>query len=93
MTKVGYNFGQKILCPLCKLHEDNQKGILECIILKVHCTELYQQKEENYEDIFSGCVKKQEKIAKIFQKCFESRAEILEQMTPENQPNKFKIFI
>ena len=32
MTKVGFNFGRKVMCPLCQLHEDNQEGILDCII-------------------------------------------------------------
>ena len=81
MTKVGYNFGKKVPCPLCKIHEDSQEKILDCIILKINCEELYQQKDEKYEDIFSPNLTKLEKIANIFQKCFESREELLEQQT------------
>ena len=25
MVKVGYNFGRKILCPLCGIHSDDKK--------------------------------------------------------------------
>ena len=79
MTKVGYNFGQKTLCPLCKLHEDSQERILECIILKIKCKELYQQKDEKYEDIFSPNTNKISSITNILHRCFETRREILAQ--------------
>ena len=51
----------------------------DCIIFKINCKELYQQKDEKNEDIFSPNINKISNIAKVFQKCFETRAEILAQ--------------
>ena len=62
MTKVGYNFGKKVLCPLCLNHEDNQEEMLECVILKLQCKELYQKDDEKYDDVFSADINKISKI-------------------------------
>ena len=79
MSKVGHNYGQKILCRLCKLHNDNQEEMLNCVILKIKCKELYHVKDEKYDDVFSRDINKLSKIAKLFQKCFEIREEILQE--------------
>ena len=51
--------------------------MLNCVILKIRCKELYQKGDEKYDDIFSSDMSKIKKIANIFQKCFEVREEIL----------------
>ena len=79
MTKVGYNFGKKRLCPLCSLHIDNQEEMLDCIILKIECKELYNIKDEKYDDIFSSDINKLSNISKIYKKCFQIREEILDE--------------
>ena len=79
MTKVGYNYGRKMLCPCCRLHEDNQEEMLNCIILKIKCPELYRQNKEKYKDIFSSDIDKLAKISKIYQKCFEIREEVIDE--------------
>ena len=80
MTKVGFNFGRKVTCPLCQLHDDNQEGILECIILKLRCKELYMKtNEEQYPNLFSKDINKISKLGHIYQKCFEIREELLDQ--------------
>ena len=79
MTKVGYNFGQKRLCPLCSLHIDDQKEMLNCIVLKIESKELYNIKDEKYEDIFSNNITKLSNISKIYQKIFQIREEILDE--------------
>ena len=84
MTKVGYNFGKKVLCPLCLNHEDSQEEMLECVILKLQCKELYQKNDEKYDDVFSADINKIYKISKVFQKCFEKRDEML---TPDEDHN------
>ena len=80
MVKVGHNFGQKIVCPLCKLHEDSQERIIDCVVLKLNCKELYQQKDEQYDHIFSSDMIRVCKISKLLIKCFETREEIMDQM-------------
>ena len=78
MVKVGYNFGRKILCPLCGLHSDDQKGLLECMILKINCKELYMKKNEKYEDIFSENIKDLKNISALMQKILDVREELLD---------------
>ena len=78
LTMVGYNVGLKVMCPLCHIHEDNQEGILECFVLKLTCPELYQSKEEVYEDLFSTDTAKINKITSIFQACLNKREEMLQ---------------
>ena len=50
MVKVGHNYGRKVLCPLCQLHNDDQQGLLDCVVLKINCKELYNRKNETYEN-------------------------------------------
>ena len=79
MFKVGYNFGRKVLCPLCRMHQDNQEGLLECIIIKLNCRELYENKDVKCEDIFSSNMSKLNSVTKLLKKCLEMREEILEE--------------
>ena len=34
MLKVSKNYGSKKNCPLCKISEDTQKHLIECVIIK-----------------------------------------------------------
>ena len=65
MTKVGYNYGKKVLCPLCLNHEDSQEEMLECVILKLQCKELYQKNDEKYDDFFPQILTKYTKYRKF----------------------------
>ena len=65
MFKVGHNYGNKIKCPLCKMENDTQEHMFDCVIMKIHCINLYSKKDENHEDIFSLNTKKLEDITKI----------------------------
>ena len=87
MLKVGKNFGKNDMCPLCYLHEDDQKGLLNCVILKLNCKELYDRKEESYEDIFSSKIEELLKISKLMQKCLRTREEFLQQQQQQQQQN------
>ena len=78
MVKVGHNFGRKILCPLCGLHSDDQKGLLECMILKINCKELYLKNNKKYEDIFSENIKDLKNISALMQKIPDVREELLD---------------
>ena len=78
MVKVGHNYGKKILCPLCQLHNDDQQGLLECVLLKINCKELYNRTNENYEHIFSKNIKELKTISVLMQKILEVREELLQ---------------
>ena len=77
MVKVGFNYGRKVLCPLCYQHNDDQQGLLECVILKMNCKALYNIKDENYEHIFSKNIDKLKAISTLLQKILEVREELL----------------
>ena len=53
MLNVNYNFGQKIKCPLCKIGEDAQKHLLECLVIKITCPEILNNTKCNYTDLIS----------------------------------------
>ena len=77
MLNVSYNFGQKIPCPFCKIAEDNQKHLIECMILKITCPEILNNKDIQYSDIFSESIDKLNEISKLFEIAIRKRTEIL----------------
>ena len=85
MVKVGKNFGKNNVCPLCNLHEDDQRGLLDCIILKLNCKRLYDRKNQTYESIFSSDIEKQIDISKLMQQCLRTREEIIFQKQKEEE--------
>ena len=85
MVKVGKNFGKNTLCPLCSLHEDDQKGLLNCVILKVNCKELYDKKDQTYQNIVSSNIEKQTNTSKLIQQCLRTREELLYQKENQEQ--------
>ena len=76
MTNVGFNFGNKILCPLCKLENDDQEHLFRCVMIKINCKELYNT-EETYENIFSMNSDKTIKIASICESIIKTREKLL----------------
>ena len=85
MLKVGRNFGKQNLCPLCHLHEDDQRGLLDCIIIKLNCKELYGKRDEKYESIFSSNIEEITNISKLMQQCLRTREELLQQRQKEKE--------
>ena len=77
MVNVGHNYGNKKCCPLCKIEEDTQKHMLECIIMKLNCTEIYHS-NSNYNDIFNLNEEKIVNVANLCEKVLRTR-EILTQ--------------
>ena len=75
MVNVGHNFGQKIRCKICSFGNDDQENLMQCLMLKVRNLDLLQ--DLNYNDIYNNDIKKQENIAKILEKSFRIREEIL----------------
>ena len=66
------------LSQICGLHNDDQSGLLECVILKMNCKELYNKKNEKYEDIFSGNIEVLKNISTLLQKVIQVREELLD---------------
>ena len=59
MLNVKWNFGNKVLCPLCKLDDDTQEHLLVCILIKVRSPILMENKyQSKYSDIYSPNISK-----------------------------------
>ena len=78
MLNVAYNFGNKTKCPLCKIGEDNQKHLIECIVIKLNCHEISYNTDSQSEDIFTENITKLNKISQLLQVATRKRDEILE---------------
>ena len=63
------------LCPLCHLHEDTQKHVLECSI-----TAKFISDEVIYEDIYSENIDTMNRIAKVFSLLLHIRENILKKL-------------
>ena len=78
MTPVGYNYGRKVSCPICKTDAgDTQEHLFNCIILKISCPELYRIQDIKYEDIYSQSLQKLVKVAKICESVARKRAQLV----------------
>ena len=77
MVNVGHNYGRKLKCSLCKLEDDTQEHLFNCLILKLSCPELYNSIDEKYEDIFSLNHEKITNVARICEQLIRKREELL----------------
>ena len=77
MTNVGFNYGNKILCPLCKLENDDQEHLFSCVVIKINCKELYRNTEETYTNIFSMNTDTIVKVASLCEKIIKTREKLL----------------
>ena len=82
MLNLGFNYGKKILCKICKHGNDDQQHLLECIKLKMKHP--FITENIKYNDIFESNRKKQDNAGKIIEKLYRARELILEQMITEN---------
>ena len=84
MLKVASNYGSKTNCPLCKISEDSQKHLLECVIIKITCQDILNNDNKKYEDIYSDNVTKQKEIIQLIEIAIRKREEIIEMNENEN---------
>ena len=78
MINVGWNYGNKVTCPVCHLKEDDtQKHMFNCLVMKMLSIELFSALEFKYEDIFSLDLKKLISVSKICESVARKRTEIM----------------
>ena len=77
MLNVLNNFGQHAKCPLCKIKEDDQTHLLDCLIIKINCPEILNNMNSKYEDIFSDNVDKQSEICRLVDIAIKKRNELM----------------
>ena len=82
MTDVRTNYRDRypgdLSCRTCGQVdiEESQSHLLECMTILNRCSELYNDRISQYEDIF-GQIEKQVRIAKLFEAVFKTREQIL----------------
>ena len=77
MLPVGFNYGKKNPCPLCKISDDTDIHLIYCPILKMSCNDLIENIDIKYEDIYSTKVTKLSKISKLLLSALRTREELL----------------
>ena len=79
MTKVGYNFGRKSQCPVCKIdtEPDEQSHLLNCLILKLEINDILSS-DSKYEDIFCNNIEKLKDIVFVLEKALRKREDLLD---------------
>ena len=73
MTSVGYNYGNKVVCPLCQLGKDDQEHLFNCIIMKINSKEIYNITDEKHEAIYSMNIDILINISKICESAIRTR--------------------
>ena len=78
MLKVGDNFGKKEeLCPLCLIAKNDQKHIIDCLVVKLQCKQISENKDILYSHIFSNDSHKINSIISLIDIALRKREQIL----------------
>ena len=80
MTNAKMNFKNIYVdttCSLCRNEDDTIRHHLECPVLIENCSELFNDRIVQYEDIF-GSLKKQLRAIQLFKKVLKKRDELLD---------------
>ena len=79
MIKVGHNYGNKQICPLCQDPDtdDSQTHLINCEVLKEECQDI-KNKIVVYSDLYSDDISIVKEIAKLFKIALRKREELLE---------------
>ena len=63
---------------VCVLNDDNQKHLMECVIIKCFSKTVFHNEQSKYEDVFGDNVKKTFEIVKIIEDAVKCRELLLE---------------
>ena len=78
MLNVKHNYGIKGPCPLCSIRNDEQSHLLECLVIKLECPEVFENKDNCvYNDIFSKDIDKMNNVAKLIHNAVRTREKLL----------------
>ena len=77
MLNVQNNFGQHTKCPLCKTEEDDQKHLIECLVIKIHCPDILNNVDSDFKDIYSDEIEKQNDISKLIDIAMKKRNQLM----------------
>ena len=73
MLNVGYNFGKKVKCFMCKIKDDTDSHLLECVIIKMSNPNLIENSDVKFDYVYSSNMKDVQKISKILIQAMRTR--------------------
>ena len=83
--KINFKYmysNNNLECPLCKNHNDDQKHILNCEIIRNEiCTREVMNTSIKYEDIFSDNIVKQKEVTEVFSTCLRIRENLVRNLS------------
>ena len=80
MLNVKSNFGDKTLCPVCKIDGtiDDQEHLMVCVMIKLKCDKIFENRNNcTYSDIFSSDTEKQNNVAQLLLEAMRTREIVL----------------
>ena len=83
MLPVGENYGQDKNCFACDISRDTNRHLLECIVLKLKCTDLIENTYISLDDIYSSNMEKVTKAAKLLRSSLRRREIIRNEIVTE----------
>ena len=77
MINTPDNMGQNTLCKLCHISRDDMSHVLTCFVVKLASQDLNESESVKISDAY-GDVRKQKKLAEVYQKMWRTREKILQ---------------
>ena len=79
MVNTPACYGQNTLCSLCNLARDEMSHVIECVVIKLACPEVYLDGSVKLEDAYEGTnMEKIKKLAVVYTKAWRVRRRLLE---------------
>ena len=77
MIETPDNYGRDVPCRLCYLARDEMSHVLDCIVLKLACPELYLNSDVSINDAYEGNnMEKLKNLAIVFQEAWRTREKL-----------------
>ena len=77
MIETPDNYGRDVPCRLCYLARDEMSHVLDCIVLKLACPELYRNSDVSINDAYEGNnMEKLKNLAIVFQEAWRTREKL-----------------
>ena len=70
---MGFNYGDKKACFACEMSDDTDRHLLECVVLKMASSDLMENTESEFNDVFSTDMIKVAKVSKLLRSAFRAR--------------------
>ena len=73
MLPVEFIFGNQVVYFACRISNDTDRHLLECIILKMTCPDIMENSESVYNDVFSSDMTKVKIVANLLKSALRVR--------------------